>query len=79
MPDWIAELHARGLARIALSVLEVLEPFGPLGAQALYVGGPLAGLFGWKVQAEALAGMLEAPDGIERLRGWLETAPPGRT
>ncbi len=77
MADWIAELHVRGLARLALNALDVLEPFGPLGAQALYAGGPLAALFGCKAQSEALARTLETPDGMERLRGGLQTAPPG--
>lgn len=71
-PEWISELRARGWANAALTVLDVLEPFGALGAQLLYVTSPTLGVLGWRNPAEGLAQALETPEGIEQIRRWLQ-------
>lgn len=65
---WIDRLKARGGAPYALLTLDVIEPIAPLLAQAVWMGQPLAGLWRGREDAAELAQLLEAPDGIDRLR-----------
>ncbi len=76
-PEWIVELRVRGWTNAALMALDVLEPFGALSAQLLYVTSPTLGVFGWRSPAEDLARALETPDGIEQLRHWLQDSVEG--
>lgn len=52
--------------------LDVLEPLGALGAQALWVAQPVLGLWLPRQAVRELAEALEAPGGIERLRAFLD-------
>lgn len=57
----------------ATLALDVLEPFGMIGAQVLWVAQPAARLIGgWGNALGTLATALEDPHGIERLRHALE-------
>ena len=71
--DWIREIRARGWGEAFSAALDVLEPFGPLGAQFLWIAQPAARLIGgWGDAFGVLAQALEEPGGIERLREMLE-------
>lgn len=71
--EWVEAVRARGWQHAASTVLDVLEPLGPLGAQVLWVAQPAARLVGgWNDALGTLALALEAPGGIERLRRALE-------
>lgn len=65
-------MKARGLGDPLSTALDVLEPLGPLGAQALWVAQPLLGLVIAHDLLDDLAEALEAPGGVERLRQLLE-------
>ena len=70
---WIQAIRARGWGDAVSTALDVLEPFGALGAQLLWVAQPAARLIGgWGDTFGALAQALEEPGGIERLREALE-------
>lgn len=66
--EWIAAIRARGWGDAFSTALDVLEPFGPLGAQLLWVAQPAARLGGWGETLGALARALEQPGGVEKLR-----------
>ena len=69
---WIQAVRARGWENAVSVALDVLQPLGPLGAQVLWFAQPAARLFGGAEALGALALVLEAPDGIERLRRALD-------
>ena len=58
-PGWAEFLHRRGLESLAAWVLEAAGPLTVLGAQALYLGGPLLRPTMSNGQIDALAGLLE--------------------
>ncbi len=68
IPDWIDSLKVRGGAPYALLTLDVIEPIAPVLAQVMWMAQPLAGLWGGREDTRDLAELLEAPDGIDRLR-----------
>jgi hypothetical protein len=69
---WIQQVKARGLGEALSTALDVLEPLGPLGAQALWVAQPVLGLLVAHDLLDEVAAALEAPGGVERLRQMLE-------
>lgn len=69
---WVDSLKARGLGTAARTALDALGALGPLAAQALYAGQPLLRLFSGSVPLDELAETLEQPDGVARLRQWLD-------
>ncbi len=75
-PLWIQHIKARGLGHALSTALDVLEPLGPLGAQALWVAQPVLGLFVARETLGGLADALEQPGGVERLRQMLENEKP---
>jgi hypothetical protein len=78
--DWIERIRARGLEQVFCTALDVLEPFGPLGAQLIWVAQPATRLIGRDLWGEALTGLAEAleePGGVERLRQRLEGQQSG--
>ncbi len=70
--DWIHEAKARGLGRTLSVLLDVIEPFGPLGAQILWVVQPVSRLVGMGTAVGELANALEQPGGVEELRRQLD-------
>jgi hypothetical protein len=71
-PEWVQQVRARGLSGALGVALDVIEPFGPLGAQVLWVAGPALSLVVPRAAITGLAEALEQPGGIERLRQALE-------
>jgi hypothetical protein len=71
-PEWVQQVRKRGLTNVLGVALDIIEPFGPLGAQLLWVAQPLLGLVVSRDVLGSMAQTLEAPDGIERLRQALE-------
>jgi hypothetical protein len=59
---WAELLHRHGLENLVAWVLEAAGPLTVLGAQALYLGGPLLRPALTDVQRDALAGLLEDRD-----------------
>lgn len=70
--DWMHEAKKRGLGRGLSILLDVLEPFGPLGAQILWVVQPVSGLLGISTAVGELANALEQPGGVDELRRQLD-------
>lgn len=68
-----AELRARDLAGPAAAMLDACAPFAALGAQALYIAQPLAGLLNdaWWASLGGLAAVLETPGGVRALQAAL--------
>ena len=64
-PAWANFLHRHGLEGLVTWALEAAGPLTVLGAQALYIGGPLLRPAFTDAQRDALAGMLE--DRLEAL------------
>lgn len=58
-PTWAEFLRRRGLESLAAWALESAGPLTVLGAQALYLGGPLLRPAFSNGQIDALAGLLE--------------------
>ncbi|RMF80044.1 MAG: hypothetical protein D6737_09535 [Chloroflexi bacterium] len=69
---WLAVIKARGWGDTFGTVLDALEPLGPLGAQFLWVAQPALGVFIRRDTVDELARILETPDGIAWLRAQLE-------
>jgi hypothetical protein len=61
-PGWAQFLHRYGLENLAAWALEAAGPWSVLGAQALYIGGPLLRPAWSDVQQDALADLLEDRD-----------------
>jgi hypothetical protein len=61
-PRWAGFLHRYGLEDLAAWMLEAAGPLKVLGAQALYIGGPLLRPALTEVQFAALADLLEDHD-----------------
>jgi hypothetical protein len=71
-PDWVQQAKARGLGAALGLALDVLEPFGALGAQVLWTAQPVLGVFVPREVVNGIAQLMEEPGGIERLRKQLE-------
>lgn len=71
-PAWAQQARARGLAGALRLALDVLEPLGPLGAQAIWVAQPLLGAVIGRDALHALAQALDEPGGVAALRRHLE-------
>lgn len=69
---WVDSLKAHGFGSTARTMLDALGALGPLAAQALYAGQPLLRLFSDSVPFDDLAETIEQPDGLARLRQWLD-------
>jgi hypothetical protein len=70
--SWLQHIKARGLENILSAALDVLEPLGPLGAQAVWLLQPALGIFVSRTALDNIARALEEPDTLERLRSHLE-------
>ncbi len=58
-PGWAEFLHRHGLENLVAWALEAAGPLAVLGAQALYIGGPLLRPALTDLQRDALADLLE--------------------
>jgi hypothetical protein len=68
----VSTLKARGWAGAFSTMLDVIEPFGALGAQLTYIAQPALGLLFPRDAISALADALETPEGVAALREKLE-------
>lgn len=71
---WIEPLRAAGLDGLVGTLLDVAEPFSPLGAQALWIAQPALSLLAPADEIGGLAALLDDPAGVAWLRAAL-TAP----
>ncbi len=65
---WLRQVKAHGWENIFSAVLDTLEPFGALGAQALWILQPTLGIFVSREALGDIASALEEPDQLQRLR-----------
>ena len=75
-PTWAEFLHRRGLESLAAWVLEAAGPLTVLGAQALYLGGPLLYPALSKGQVAALASLLEDHSEAQAFAAFLREEMP---
>jgi hypothetical protein len=71
LAEWSARLRATGLDDLAGAFLGAAEPFGPLGAQLLWVAQPALGLLLPREEIGDLACLLDDPAGMAWLRSEL--------
>jgi len=69
---WSDRLRPAHLDGLLGALLDAVEPFGPLGAQMLWVAQPALGVFVPRGEVAALARLLDAPDGVAWLRARLD-------
>jgi len=69
---WARRIHALGLSRILLPLIDVAHAFGFLGSQALVMTQPLAAGIVDDTAIEQAAALLSSPELLERLRVSLE-------
>jgi hypothetical protein len=69
--SWLQHIKAHRLGDILTIALDVFEPLGPLGAQAVWFLEPALGIFVSRAALESIAHALEEPDELERLRAQL--------
>jgi len=72
--EWIQRARANGWAAPLRLTLDALEPFGPLGAQLLWVLQPTLGGLLAPDALRDLAQTLEQPGGVDILRRQLDAA-----
>ena len=72
---WARALHHWGLNGFAAWVLETTAPLHVIGAQFVYVGQPLMGVFWPQDQTQALAEVLEQPDQVREFVRVLQEVP----
>ena len=70
---WAARLQNWGLGGLAPLAIDILRPFGFLGAQALYLLSPVLTAFSSPAQIDQLAALLESPDALDRLSDTLSS------
>ena len=64
---WVSRLQKWGVGGLAPLAVEILRPFGFLGAQALHVLVPILTAFSSPAEVERLACLLESPESLDRL------------
>lgn len=73
---WARRLQGWGVRPFAAWILEATAPLHILGAQLVYVGQPLLGLFWAQEQVDTLAEVLEKPDEARALIRYLREEAP---
>ncbi len=73
---WADRLRSAHLDGLIGALLDAAEPFGPLGAQMLWVAQPALSVFVPRGEVSALAQLLDAPGGVAWLRAQLDDADP---
>jgi len=70
---WATRLQNWGLGGLAPWAIDILRPFGFLGAQALHVLSPVLTAFSSPAHIERLAALLESPEALDRLSDTLSS------
>jgi hypothetical protein len=68
---WSVRLRTLGIESLVGAFLDAAEPFGPLGAQMLWVAQPALGLVIGRDDVDGLARILDNPSGMAWLRAAL--------
>ena len=74
LAGWSVRLRAAKLDGVVGALLDAAEPFGPLGAQVLWIAQPALGLFVSTDEIGGLANLLDDPAGVAWLRAELTGA-----
>lgn len=72
LKDWVEQIKAHQFDGVALTVLEMLAPFGVIASQLLHVVHPVSRLVNWQDSIVQLADILEDPEAIDALKRRLE-------
>ncbi len=75
-PQWADYLHRHGLEHLAAWVLEAAGPLTALGAQLLYIGGPLLRPAISDHQIDSLAKLLENDGEVRAFSTYLREGKP---
>ena len=75
-PGWADFLRRRGLESVAAWALDAAGPLTVIGAQALYLGGPLLRPVISNSFLEALAGLLEDHNEAQEFAAYLREEKP---
>ena len=73
--SWARALHKWGLTPFAAWLLETTAPLHVVGAQLVYIGQPVLGLFWSSDQTAGLAQMLEQPEETAAFTRYLHEEP----
>jgi hypothetical protein len=65
--EWAARLERWGLTPVAPVLLQVLQPLGFLGSQAVLFGQPLLSLFADATSLEELSSLLDDADALSQI------------
>lgn len=74
---WASRLQRWGVGGLALFAVEIVRPFGFLGAQALHLFAPVTTVFFSPAEVDRLARLLESPEALDRLSEALSQPDPG--
>ena len=74
---WASRLQNWGIGGLAPLAVDILGPFGFLGAQALHLLSPILMTFSPATEIDRLAALLESAEALDRLSDAL--LPPNRT
>jgi len=75
---WASRLQRWGVGDLAPLAVDVLRPFGFLGAQMLHLLAPVLTTFSSPAEISGLADLLESPEALERLSDTLGSHGQGR-
>lgn len=64
---WVNRFEQWGICDLVPIAVDILRPFGFLGAQALHLLAPVLTTFSSSTQIDQLADLLESPDALDRL------------
>jgi hypothetical protein len=67
VPKWASRLQNWGIGELAPFFVDILRPFGFLGAQALHLLSPILTTFTSPEEVERLADLLESPESLDHL------------
>ena len=65
---WRTRIEELGVGGMVDTLLIVMAPLAPIGAQLLYIAQPVMGLFVERNSISQWATLLEEPDGLDWLR-----------
>ena len=74
---WAARLQQWGVDGLAPLAVDILRPFGFLGAQALHLLAPVLTTFSSPAAIDQLASLLESPESLDRLSDAIASGAAG--
>lgn len=70
---WVKQAQERGLATPLSTLLDMVEPFAPVLAQALWIIQPMTRAVGGQTMVSDLARALDSPEELASLRQLLDS------